>query len=430
MTKYIKIDTAMKSTFTCFLLSLSMLLMSSSCDNSVDKIKETKDMPEPLKIDLQGGESLMVKSDQAFAFEFFAKVFDEERNDKDENFMVSPFSLSMALSMTWNGSAGDTKLAIQNTLGLGNWSDDEVNNYFKKLKDAFEKTDPSTKLTIANSIWTNQDIKILPKFISLNQSYYNATVEAVDFGNPATVGKINQWAANNTNGLIKSVIEETKPNDLMYLLNALYFKGIWTSEFKVKNTSKMNFTADNGTQTKVDMMNQEARFNYADDETMQLLELPYGNKAFSMMVLLPKEGKKLTDVTQVLKSENYWSNLKSRIYNKKIDLFLPKFKTEYSKKLNDVLIDMGMGIAFTPYSADFSRMSDRDAFISLVKQDTFIATDEVGTEAAAVTTVGVTITSLPPADDKVVFKADRPFIYIIQEKSSGTVLFMGAVKKF
>lgn len=431
MTHYPKLDIAMKSITTCLLLSFSVLFMSSSCDKNMSEIKEkaSNQITEPLRINLQGVETLMVKSDQTFAFDFFAKLFNEERNDMDENFMVSPFSLSMALAMTWNGSSGDTKQAIQNTLGMGDWSDDEVNNYFKKLKDTFEKTDPTTQLSIANSIWTNKNIEILPDFISLNKSYYNATVEAVEFGNPATVEKINQWAANNTNGLIKGVIEKTHPNDLMYLLNALYFKGIWTSEFEVKNTSKMNFTSHNGTQTKVDMMHQNSRFNYTDDETMQLVELPYGNKAFSMMVLLPKEGKKLTDVTQVLKSENYWSNLKSRMSKKKVDLFLPKFKTEYSKKLNDVLIDMGMGVAFDDGRADFSRMSNREAFISLVRQDTFIATDEVGTEAAAVTTVGITVTSLPPADEKVMFKADRPFIYIIQEKSTGSVLFMGAVKK-
>ena len=424
----------MKTMLTCVLISLSVLLASNSCDNNTDEVNDEEtnknELPAPLKIDLQGVETSMVKSDQAFAFEFFSKVFDEERNDEDENFMVSPFSLSMALAMTWNGSAGDTKLAMQNTLGLGDWTDQEVNSYFKKLKDAFEKTDPSTKLSIANSIWTNQNVKILPDFIQLNQNYYKATVEAVDFGNFATVGRINKWAADNTNGLIDNVIEETDPMDLMYLLNALYFKGVWSSKFDAKNTSKMDFTADNGSKTKVDMMHQETELNYADDATMQLVELPYGNKAFSMRVLLPKDGKKLTDVTQALQSEDYWSNLTSKLHNNKVDLYLPKFKTEYSKKLNDVLIEMGMGVAFVPGNADFSRMSDKDAYISFVKQDTYIATDEVGTEAAAVTTVGVELTSVGPTPEKVTFKADRPFVYIIQEKSSGAVLFMGAVKRF
>lgn len=422
----------MKTIFTYVLLSLSVFLASNSCDKNEDDLKGSGsgELSEPLKINLQGVEKSMGKADQAFAFDFFANVFEAENKEEDQNFMVSPFSLSMALAMTWNGSDGETKEAIQNTLGFENWSDDQVNGYFKKLKNAFEKTDTLTKLSIANSIWTNQGVDILPNFISLNQDYYDATVEAVDFGDPATVKKINKWAADNTNDLIKEVIEETKPSDLMYLLNAIYFKGVWTSEFDTKNTKKMNFTSETGSQTKVDMMHQEESFNYTDDETMQLVELPYGNKAFSMMVLLPKQGKKLLDVTQTLQSDKYWNNLKDGLINRKVDLFLPKFKTEYSKVLNDILTNMGMEIAFVQGKADFSRMSDREAFISLVKQDTYIATDEVGTEAAAVTVVGVELTSAGPNNQKVIFKADRPFIYVIQEKSSGAILFMGAVKKF
>ena len=412
---------------TTSLLLLSIVLIFISCEKS-NLDKENK-LPEPMKIQLRGSEASMQKSDQAFAFDFFAKVFDEEQNDNDENFMVSPFSLSMALAMTWNGSAGDTKTAMQNTLGFEDWADEDVNKYFSKLKNAFQETDPSTKLSIANSIWTNQQVKIFPEFISLNKTYYNATVESVDFTNSATVGRINKWAADNTNNLIDKVLEKTKSDDLMYLLNAIYFKGIWVSEFDVKNTSKMNFTADNGSQVKVDMMHQEANFNYAHDETMQVVELPYGNKSFSMMVLLPKEDKNLEDVAHVLQQSDYWSNLKREFGNKKVDLFIPKFKTEYSKKLNDVLTDMGMGIAFEADKADFSRMSDRDAYISFVTQDTYIATDEVGTEAAAVTVVGIVETSAP-VTESVVFKADKPFIYMIQENSSGSVLFMGAVKGF
>ena len=416
------------------ILLLSFFFSSSSCDKKTVDVKNddliTTKMTEPLEIDLQAADTTMLKSDQAFAFDFFAKVFNAERNYKDENFMVSPFSLSMALAMTWNGSAGDTKQSIQNTLRIGNRKDDEVNSYFRKLKNAFEKTDPSTKLSIANSIWTNRDVKILPKFISLNKDYYNATVEAVDFGNPATVSRINKWAADNTNDLIESVIEETNPLDLMYLLNALYFKGVWVSEFDIKNTSKMNFTTDSVTQSIVDMMHQENNFNYTHDETMQVVELPYGNKAFSMMVLLPKENMSLIDVTHALQEKNYWNNLRDRLMDKMVELFLPKFKTEYSKQLNDVLIDMGMSIAFAPDKANFSRMTNRTAFISLVNQDTYIATDEVGTEAAAVTSVGISLTSARPMPQKVIFKANRPYIYMIQENSTGSILFMGAVKKF
>ena len=411
-----------------FLLVLSLLLTANSCDKDV-QIENTKDdLPDPIKIELNVAENSMLKSDQAFAFEFFSKVYAEEQKGNDLNFMVSPFSLSMALAMTWNGSDNETKLAIQNTLKLKDMSDEEVNSYFKKLKESFEETDPSTKLAIANSIWTNKNIKILPQFISLNKKYYKATVDAVDFSAPTTVQRINKWADDNTNGLIKEVIEETNPRALMYLLNALYFKGIWTSEFDAKSTSKMKFTTERGKSKNVDMMHQNAHFNYASDETMQMVELPYGNEAFSMMVLLPQQGRIIADISRTLQNKEYWNNMKSRLRDKDVDLFLPKFKTEYSKQLNSVLKDMGMDIAFSPENADFSRMSDTRSFISFVQQFTYIATDEVGTEAAAVTVVGMETTSFPSTPEKVTFKADRPFIYVIQEKSTGSILFMGAVK--
>ncbi|MFA5463460.1 MAG: serpin family protein [Dysgonamonadaceae bacterium] len=420
----------MKTIMTAFLLTLTFLLAAKSCDNK-DEVKDLSGkLPEPIKIDLQTVEVALLKSDQAFAFEFFSNVFSEEKNDENKNFMVSPFSLSMALAMTWNGSANETKSAIQNTLKLGDMSDKEVNEYFKKLKESFEKTDPSTKLAIANSIWTNKNIEILPEFVSLNKNYFNSTVEAVDFGDPTVKDRINKWADENTNGLIKDVIEGTDPQALMYLLNALYFKGIWTSEFDAENTTKMDFFNEQGSPVKVDMMHQKELFNYVSDETMQMVQLPYGNESFSMMVLLPNDNKQLTDIISNLENEDYWDNMKNRLRDNEVDLFIPKFKTEYSKKLNDILIDMGMSIAFDPQKADFSRMSARDAFISFVEQFTYINTDEVGTEAAAVTVVGVVTTSVQPSPPKATFKADRPFIYLIQENSTGAILFMGAVKNF
>jgi len=407
---------------------LSVLFIAGSCDKNIDIDDKSDKLPDPMKIELRSIESSMVESDQAFAFDFFSYVFDEEKKDKNENFMVSPFSLSMALAMTWNGSANETKEAIQNTLNFGEWTDVEVNSYFKKLREAFVKTDPSTKLAIANSIWTNESIKILPNFIALNQDYYNATVQSVSFTDPTTVKLINKWAFDNTEGLIKDVLDKTNPNALMYLLNALYFKGIWTSEFDAKNTSKIIFHNDDGKEPKVDMMFQNSHFNYTHDETMQLVELPYGNQAFNMMVLLPKEGKNLTDITQALQNKEYWSNMINRLRDTNIDLFIPKFKTEYSKKMNSVLIDMGMGIAFDSEKANFSRMSDVLSFISFVQQFTYIATDEVGTEAAAVTVVGMETTSMPAQPEKITFKVDKPFIYLIQEKSTGSILFMGSIK--
>lgn len=411
-------------------LIIAGMLMSTSCDKNATDIDQNNG-PDPIKIELRSNEKTMLASDQEFAFEFFSKVFAEEAKKEDKNFMLSPFSLSMALAMTWNGAAGETKKDMQQTLKMKGDNNDDINGYYKKLKEALLKTDPKTKLSIENAIFTNEQIAIKPKFIETNTEYYNAKVQSVDFSNSATKDLINQWASDNTNGLIEKVIDSTDPRDLMYLLNAIYFKGMWTTQFETKNTSKKPFTSENGTQTQVDMMTQTSEFNYTEDETMQVVQLPYGNQAFSMLVLLPKSGKKQTDVVTALEKDNYWQNTVSRLRSAKVDLFLPKFKTEYSKKLNQVLIDMGMGIAFDGNEADFSEMSDARANIAFVKQDTYISTDEEGTEAAAVTTVGMEVTSFDPDKPrKVVFNANKPFLYVIQENSTGAILFMGAVKNF
>lgn len=406
------------------------MLMSASCERNNDDLDLKEEMTEPIKIDLRNSEQEMVKSDQNFAFEFFANVFNEEAADKDDNFMVSPLSLSMALAMTWNGAEGETKEAIQKVLRLDDYSDQDINMYYKKLREALLKTDPSTRLAIANSIWTNQNIKIKDQFIELNSEYFNSTVESVDFQNVNTVNRINKWAADNTNSLIDHVMDETDPMALMYLLNAIYFKGIWASEFDRKNTTEKPFYYENGQLENVEMMHQESNFRYNENQLLQMVELPYGNKAFSMLVLLPKEDKTLVDIVGEMQNNGSWHDLTSGLQSSEVDLYLPKFKTEYSKSLKDVLINMGMEIAFVPFYADFSGMTDdADAFISFVEQFTFISTDEVGTEAAAVTNIGIEVTSyLPPTF--VTFNANRPFIYVIQENSTGSILFMGSVKNF
>ena len=411
-----------------FLSTTFLLLCSSSCEKKSVDIDPSK-LSDPIKIELRSSaEKAILRSDQNFAFDIFSNVFNEELKDEDNNFMISPFSLSMALAMTWNGAGGTTKEVMRNTLKLGDYSDDEVNGYYKKLKEALLKTDPTTKLSIANSIWTNQFVPIKSTFIKTNEEFFDATIQSVNFGDPLTVGLINKWASDNTNNLVKKVLDKTDPQDLMYLLNAIYFKGIWSTKFDSKNTNRQDFTYENGAIKKVDMMHLTADLRYSEDELMQIVELPYGNKAFSMIVLLPKKGKQLKDLNVALTTQDYLANLTAGFSKAEVFLTLPKFKTEYSKKLNDALTNMGMGEAFTD-AADFSGMSDASAKIAFVKQDTYISTDEVGTEAAAVTTVGVVFTSIG-ISDKVVFNANHPFIYIIRENSTGAILFMGTVKNF
>lgn len=406
-----------------------LLFVSSSCDKN-DKLPDKGELPDPIEISLRGEEVEMLEADQQFAFDFFTRVYDAERVGKDRNFMISPLSLSMALAMTRNGAVGETEAAMTETLKLTPFEDEEaINSYYSKLREALLATDPSTKLSIANSIWTNKHITIKPAFISTNRDYFHSTVESVDFADPATVGRINQWASDNTQELIDHVLDETDPLALMYLLNAIYFKGIWTSQFDKKQTQKASFTYEDGRVKQVNMMQQKAEFNYSENDAMQMVELPYGNQAFSMVVLLPKAGNNLRDINDLLREGSAWSTLNSSRRRALVDLRLPRFKTEYNIRLNDLLTDMGMGVAFSPGQADFSRMSDLEAFISFVDQFTYISTDEEGTEAAAVTVVGVELTSVGPSRE-VLFNANHPFIYLIREQSTGAILFMGAVKNF
>ncbi len=418
-----------KSKISILLLIIAAtILMASSCEGKESEI-DLENLPKPKNIELRSSEIEMVKSDQSFAFNFFANVYAEESEDGDNSFMVSPLSLSMALAMTMNGAEGDTKSVIKESLKQNEFSEDDINSYYKKLREALLSTDPSTKLSIANSIWTNKVVAIKNDFISRNREYFNSSVEAVDFGDVKTKDKINNWASVNTNGLIENVIESTNIDDLMYLLNAIYFKGIWISEFSKNKTEKKMFTHEDGSTVNVDMMNQTSKFKYKNDDLLQIVELPYGNGAFSMMVLLPQEDKKIGDVIDALNSSDYWVELESGLRVNEVELSLPKFKTEYSKKLNEVLKKMGMGLAFTD-DADFSGMSDISAKLSFVKQDTYIAVDEVGTEAAAVTTVGVVMTSMLIEPQKVIFNANHPFVYLIKENSTGSILFIGTVKSF
>jgi serpin B len=410
------------------LIIFTAVLMSSSCEGKHNEI-DLNNLPEPIKIELRSSEIEMVRSDQSFAFNFLSYVYAEESAEENNSFMISPLSLSMALAMTMNGADGETKSVMLEALKLKGFSDEEINSYYKKLREALLSTDPSTKLSIANSIWTNQNVVIKDEFVGKNRDYFNSSVESVNFSDRKTAGLINDWASKNTNGLIKKVIESTSSDDLMYLLNAIYFKGMWVSEFNRSNTHPKPFMLENGATVNVEMMNQTEKFNYKDNELMQLVELPYGNSAFSMIVMLPKEEKKLLDVIRALNNSDYWAGLKSGLIEHEVELFLPKFKTEYSKKLNKVLTDMGMGLAFTN-DAEFSGMSDIPAKIDFVKQDTYISVDEIGTEAAAVTTVGMVMTSMPSEPQKVVFNANRPFIYVIQENYTGSILFMGIVNNF
>jgi serpin B len=260
--------------------------------------------------------------------------------------------------------------------------------------------------------------------VDANRTYFDAEVQALDFAvAPRALGVMNGWASEHTQGRIERVLDELRPDDVMFLMNALYFKGAWRARFDPALTAPAPFTRDDGGQATVPMMRRAGvtvRAGYADGA--QAVELPYGNGAFAMTIVLPPPGTAV-DAWVAALTPARWDALLGALHDETLDVYLPRFAIEYEDEWNDVLTALGMGVAFDPARADFTRIAASGGlYVSLVKQNTFVAVDEEGTEAAAVTVVGIRETSAPPS-----FRADRPFVFAVRERLSGTLLFVGKV---
>jgi serine protease inhibitor len=376
--------------------------------------------------ELTSVEKTLVESDNSFGL----KVFREINNDeKDQNVFISPLSISMALGMTLNGANGATKEAMQNTLELTGLSDQQINENYQSLIDLLVGLDPKVKFQIANSIWYRNTFAFKESFINLNKQYFYARVAGLDFNNPGSVNIINSWVEENTNGKIKKIVDQIDPYIVMFLINAIYFKGVWTYEFDKNQTQDDAFNLPDGSQKTVPMMTQSREFSYYASDQFQAVDLPYGDGLFSMTIILPQPQTDINDFMATITTENWnlWTGSFSQANG---TLFFPRFKLEYEKTLNDALKSLGMAIAFEPYQADFTRMFDKvgdmNLFIDKVKHKSFVEVNEEGTEAAAVTSVEIGVTSAGPGSP-FVMRVDRPFVFAIRENHSGTILFIGKI---
>lgn len=377
------------------------------------------------EIELTEKTAQLVEADNEFGFELFHKVYNAET--EYENIMVSPLSISLALAMTYNGANGETQKAMEETLKLYGLAPGEINTSYHTLIEALKSLDKKVILEIANAIFYRDDFQVENDFVSINKNYYDAEVSALDFGNEQqSLKTINGWVAEKTHNKIESIIDRITRDHVMFLLNAIYFKGIWQSEFEKKNTKKRDFFLENGSAVKTDFMTQENTVLYTANDLFQAVQLPYGQGNFSMTVFLPQEGKSLQEFTENLGKES-WENWNDNFAERNVDIEFPKFKFAYEITLNDVLTEMGMGIAFTG-AADFTGINRGGGLnIDYVKHKSFIEVNEEGTEAAAVTVVAIERTSAG-GSTKVPFIANRPFLFTITEKSTGAILFMGTVK--
>ena len=391
----------------------------ASCDSDLDN-KYYSDA-EPIFLEL----TAKIETDNSFALDLFKTTY---QFSDAPNVFVSPLSVNMALSMTLNGAAGETLEEMKEALRAKSYSLDNINTYNKSLREALLKVDPTTTLSIANSIWYRNTFTAKQSFISVNKNYYNAEVKALDFNAPNAVKQINDWVSDKTRKKIPAIIDEISAETMVYLINAIYFKGVWKSKFNKSNTVDENFySEDRVSMSKVKMMKQRASFLYTEDENCRYLKMPYGNGAFSMIVLLPQDDRTVDDVITNLDNKS-WNNA-MRMDSYEVNLHLPRFSTECKYEMeNSILPAMGMEIPFSDY-ADFSGMADGILLkISKVIHKTFVDVNEDGAEAAAVTAVGIdNMMAAPPPGTVIDYVVNKPFAFAICENSTGIILFIGKI---
>ena len=370
---------------------------------------------------LTAAERQTASSANDFAYRAFGALYGAAPT---ENLCFSPLSVSAALTMAYNGADGSTKAAMKQTLGFQPLTDQQINESYQSLFARFTGLDSKVTFTAANSLWHGQQYQLQGPFVQANQTYFGATVQPLPFGDPAAAATINAWCSAKTQGRIPKILDGTTADDVLYLLNAIYFKGAWAAPFDPRNTLAGQFRHADGTTGPARFMKlQNVGYKEYHDAHVQLVDLPYGHGHFSMTLLMPTDTASLAGLAARLSAPRLATWLQAADTTR-LDLYLPKFKLEYEKELKPMLTQLGMGVAFGG-GADFSRMLkgiSQGLVITKVKHKTFLEVNEEGTEAAAVTAVGIGITSVPPA-----IRFDQPFIFLIRERGSNAVLFMGTL---
>ena len=372
------------------------------------------------KRELTSVEKSIVEADNKFGLKIFREIINEEQN---KNVFISPLSISMALGMTMNGADGATKTAMQNTLEFQGITETDINKSYQSLIELLVNLDSKVKFQIANSIWYRSGYSFEQSFFDVNSQYFDAVIQGLDFGQASSVNIINSWVEDKTYGKIKTIIEEIDPATVMFLINAIYFKGTWTYQFDENLTHDTMFNLLDNSQKECKMMTQHGVFPYFENEMFQAVDLPYGDSLFSMMIIMPKRQEDIDAVIGEMTSAN-WNNWLTQLNTTEGDVSLPRFKLEYEFKLNDVLSALGMEVAFTG-AADFTRMRKSGGlYISEVRHKSFVEVNEEGTEAAAVTIVDIRETSIGSDFN---MRMDRPFLFAIKDNHSQTILFIGKI---
>lgn len=371
---------------------------------------------------LTAGEQKVIGAANDFSFALFRRL---SAAQPDSNVFTSPLSASMALGMAMNGAAGTTYDEMRATLGFGaSATESEIGESYKSLIALLRGLDPGVDFRIANSIWYRTGFPVDQAFLDRGRNWFDARASALDFASASAVPTINDWVSTSTVGKIPTILDRIENDQVMFLINAIYFKGSWRTRFDPSRTVTAPFHGIGGDQP-AKLMRREGTMRWLQTSDFEAIDLPYGNAAYAMTVVLPAAGKSVDDVAATLQG-SAWKEWTSQFRDADVELQLPRFKLEWARMLIPDLQTLGMRAAFVDGVADFSRIttSGTPLFISLVKQKTYVDVNEEGTEAAAVTNVGISLTSAPVRRP---FIVDRPFVFVLRERLSGTILFMGKI---
>ncbi len=403
--------------FNVLLLLMSSVLFFTQCDPGGSPI----DFEDEGPLYQFGDQVAVINAQNDFGFDVFKDLHTAE---PAENMFMSPMSISMAIGMLYNGAANGSATAIAETCKWDEMNINDVNEGYKGIMARLSNNDPAVQFDMANSIWHEQSFPAYPSFLEVNSEYYSSEVNALPFQDLASVDVINAWVSDKTNGKITSILDAISPEEVMFLINAIYFKADWTTSFDPELTYESIFTSEDGTQNPVDLMPAyESTQRYFENDLFQAVDMTYGDEIYSMSVFLPKSGETVQSVIDEL-NPTTWETWTDSFLERPINLTMPKFTLEYETSLLETLTNLGMGVLFQPFGADLSNIAAANLFVTKVKHKTFIEVDEIGTEAAAVTVIGVGTTSVG-INPTPTMTINRPFVYVIRENQTGTIMFMG-----
>ena len=407
----------MKILFRLFVLTV--LISFFSCDDGAELpapsgTSETVDPDSPE----------WVSTNQQFSLNMMKELFSVKGQ---ENIFFSPLSIEMALSMTANGAEGNTQTEMRQALGQQNFTTEAINKQFQSLMANIPQRD-NFKINLANSIWYKNTFQVKPDFLQTNETFYNAEVSALDFTAAEAPGQINQWVSDATEGKIPQVLDQIKDDDIMFLINAIYFEAAWKDSFPVFDTKDQFFYVNGGNPEFRKFMKLKTNYPYLKTDDFQAVSLPYAVDDYALTIFLPSESSSLESLITSLSSTDMDDYL-SQLSEAEVNLRLPRFSMEFEQSLKSMLANLGMKAAFQPQQADLTSISETgDLYVSEVKHNSFLQVYEKGTIAAAATTVAVGTTSIEIPDGENIMDVDRPFLLMIHQQSTSRILFMGSIQ--